>query len=290
MKACALIRRIAKWGSISLLPLLVIVYVLSGWFRVTFVTWAGPYCQIKGGMFAFGYDRTPSKGNLGVQLNQLNEVTFDSWFYWLSDYPYWYSAVPFWFILLLDLVLIAILTWPVARILAREGLIPYRRTRRGIMRGSVIAAGLISVLWCTSMLGTLLWTNADGRSTGFRDGAFWSVTTEREEGWSSNKPKRTINTKVLGEYDLDLYSTIEPASIDTANEIAFRSKSLWEGGKDWRLRAPLWMPAVICLLIAGFARWQERLAARRPRGTNCYNCGYEVRGMTVGAKCPECGK
>jgi hypothetical protein len=60
----------------------------------------------------------------------------------------------------------------------------------------------------------------------------------------------------------------------------------WRIGGHGHFAAPLWMPAAIGL-SAGAA--VLRRSWRGVRDGACRGCGYDLRGLVTGVKCPECG-
>ena len=47
---------------------------------------------------------------------------------------------------------------------------------------------------------------------------------------------------------------------------------------------PLWIPIVLCLVVAALAHRR----ARKPAPGACRKCGYDLTGNVTGV-CPECG-
>jgi hypothetical protein len=57
----------------------------------------------------------------------------------------------------------------------------------------------------------------------------------------------------------------------------------------WSISLPLWMPAAVGVMVAGWGgTMARRLRGRRLRG-DCIGCGYDRHGLAADAKCPECG-
>jgi len=70
-----------------------------------------------------------------------------------------------------------------------------------------------------------------------------------------------------------------PAKFDAAGSMITPS---W-----WFVRAPLWIPTA-AFMIPAFVM----AVNRRPRRQTwqCRGCGYDLRGLTDGVRCPECGR
>jgi hypothetical protein len=67
----------------------------------------------------------------------------------------------------------------------------------------------------------------------------------------------------------------------------------WYWGFQWEprdvLQIPLWAPFLAAAAPAA-ALWRPELRDRRRRRSGrCPSCGYDRRGLTPDAKCPECG-
>lgn len=60
--------------------------------------------------------------------------------------------------------------------------------------------------------------------------------------------------------------------------------STWFHNTTWR---PLWWPTAACGALTAAMFAVHRLRRRAPWA--CAACGYDLRGLTAGAKCPECG-
>jgi hypothetical protein len=60
---------------------------------------------------------------------------------------------------------------------------------------------------------------------------------------------------------------------------------------ELRLHALLVIPSAPALAMAGVAWWERPgiVAEGRRRGGLCVRCGYDLRGSTDRARCPECG-
>jgi hypothetical protein len=63
----------------------------------------------------------------------------------------------------------------------------------------------------------------------------------------------------------------------------------WRSGKDWVVIVPLWVPAIGALVLTAVPWRLDALARRRARAGLCPKCRYDLRGLSVGAPCPECG-
>lgn len=53
---------------------------------------------------------------------------------------------------------------------------------------------------------------------------------------------------------------------------------------------PVWPGAVLAGVCGLWLLWPMVRAWRRRSGGRCAACGYDLRGLGAGAKCPECGK
>jgi hypothetical protein len=71
-----------------------------------------------------------------------------------------------------------------------------------------------------------------------------------------------------------------------------RGKLRWmpDFGSSTRRRfvdVPLWIPLLVSLAVTSLL-WQR---TRTPRdAAACTSCGYSLRGLPAGSRCPECGK
>lgn len=59
-------------------------------------------------------------------------------------------------------------------------------------------------------------------------------------------------------------------------------------GRCWTLIFPDWLPVPI-FGLAGAWLWYADARARHCTGGHCPACGYDIRGLTPAAVCPECG-
>lgn len=58
----------------------------------------------------------------------------------------------------------------------------------------------------------------------------------------------------------------------------------------WHAMVPLYAPLLLSLtLIVALLAWPRTRGAGRRRRGRCAGCGYAMRGLAVGAGCPECG-
>jgi hypothetical protein len=58
-------------------------------------------------------------------------------------------------------------------------------------------------------------------------------------------------------------------------------------GSDVFVTIPLWIVLVVAAIPTGLLWWRDR--KRRGPGA-CVKCGYDLKGLAVGAPCPECGR
>ncbi len=77
-----------------------------------------------------------------------------------------------------------------------------------------------------------------------------------------------------------------------------QSETIWQDGTlafggrpvlalwQWGLAVRVWIAAVIVCLPTAFLWWRER---RRTRPGACFNCGYDLKGLSLQSVCPECG-
>jgi hypothetical protein len=76
-------------------------------------------------------------------------------------------------------------------------------------------------------------------------------------------------------------------------DTSFRTGWLWHAGFVWSNEPGGWdvgisviYPVALTLIPAALLWYADR---RRPGPRACGGCGYDRRGLAVGAKCPECG-
>lgn len=58
---------------------------------------------------------------------------------------------------------------------------------------------------------------------------------------------------------------------------------------SWMLVVPLWPVFTLIVVPTAMVFRRDISAARRSRATRCRRCGYDLRGLGLGAVCPECG-
>lgn len=56
---------------------------------------------------------------------------------------------------------------------------------------------------------------------------------------------------------------------------------------DWFFNIPLWVPLAACILGSAALFIVTR---KQPKPGVCGSCGYDLRGLGAGARCPECGE
>lgn len=66
----------------------------------------------------------------------------------------------------------------------------------------------------------------------------------------------------------------------------FSGRAEWPSGYVW---IPLWIPVVASLMVTGLAWRQDRRATSAGRQARCSECGYDRKGISGAAACPECG-
>lgn len=146
-----------------------------------------------------------------------------------------------------------------------------RRFTRLAAWACAISAGALFALLVASVFGHLWIVRGSAHAGVYRGIAFVA--------WGYNNPIAQI---------------LAPA--DGSAAIRWRTQ---EPGLDWWFRrrhitwtplrnesVPLWMPIV---LLGGMSGW----LFRRSRGRDplaCAACGYDLRGLTENAMCPECGR
>jgi len=69
--------------------------------------------------------------------------------------------------------------------------------------------------------------------------------------------------------------------------LKFLPESHWWAWNDWNFHLPLWMPLGASVLGSAGLFYVTR---RGRRAGVCGKCGYDLRGLAAGAKCPECGE
>lgn len=65
---------------------------------------------------------------------------------------------------------------------------------------------------------------------------------------------------------------------------------VWKLGTRWAVSIPLWVPLCVMAIPTTLLWRADRRAARREKVGHCPACGYDRRGLTQDAPCPECGK
>ena len=63
-----------------------------------------------------------------------------------------------------------------------------------------------------------------------------------------------------------------------------------EKTRVYRVAVASWLVPIPALLLGGFFFWSGRRVHVRSMSNACTACGYSLRGLPVGAACPECGR
>ena len=97
--------------------------------------------------------------------------------------------------------------------------------------------------------------------------------------WRMEHGRMKVEVRASGVANENFYIAINSEGLRFKPELRV---SRWD---DWMVNVPLWMPV---LASTGGSAWLFR-ASRRER-TGCRKCGYDLKGLPEGAKCPECGE
>jgi hypothetical protein len=148
-----------------------------------------------------------------------------------------------------------------------------RRVKLGVLIASLLLAVVSAGLFVTSRFQVFLLTHTTAgefRAASVSKGAIeysWAAVPSQphERGWSFSNFGR------LGPMDL----SFDPVT---------RWPVLRNGANNLLLIIPLWMLGVLATAVGVFAGMMLR------EQSGCRGCGYDLKGLTPGRPCPECGR
>ena len=150
---------------------------------------------------------------------------------------------------------------------------PHPRIRKTIKWGGAVVTVVLVMVWIGSCRTSYSWHLPVAV---FADD--WSVFCGAVVATTYTKDKQAIAD----------WGTDEPLcpSPEFANTWWFRCT---KGSMATDFAVPIWLLAVITLLLTISAWRLDTLARRRARIGFCPKCNYDRTGLAVGAVCPECG-
>ena len=97
MKPHPKIRKTVKWGGAAVSVLLLVVWVGSGWYDVSYFGESGVVVGVGAGQFSLGQSLSLGKiGTRGVYARHLVDVSYRLGFRWSRDPARWAVGVPLW--------------------------------------------------------------------------------------------------------------------------------------------------------------------------------------------------
>ncbi|HVU63862.1 MAG TPA: hypothetical protein VHC70_07790 [Phycisphaerales bacterium] len=146
---------------------------------------------------------------------------------------------------------------------------PHPRIRKTIKWGGAAVTLLLVVVWIASGGFFASWSGPSGCGGGVSEGcvALW-------DHGSVAPQSRTSMFLRTPSYRLHLWAFV----------------SRWTSCTEWSMQVPLWLPAMLTVVVSAAAWRLDSLARRRARLNLCAKCHYNRAGLAAVAKCPECGE
>jgi len=148
---------------------------------------------------------------------------------------------------------------------------PHPRIRKTVKWGGAILTLFLVALWIGSgWFNVASWSANGGVAIGYGELRIGAVNA------ASLKPPPGTPERIRWEFHWHPFE--------------LRWRSVWGSSPiAWSLSLSLWVPCVPTIGVTLIAWWLDKVSRGRARVPRCPKCGYDLRGLGVGAVCPECG-
>lgn len=145
--------------------------------------------------------------------------------------------------------------------------------RKALKWGGAIVVLLLIAAWIGLLGRHIRWTDGKRFGGGVGEG---QVIVYQDAVWASQDVR-------------GFHFTDQSANPTTRWWPSYKLRNRGSAGRAMALELPLWMLAVLAMLISVAAWRSDVLAIRRARKGCCVKCGYDRQGIAATTRCPECG-